>query len=168
MWNARLLAGTEQNTLKEGVVDLQLQHFVRVGLQVAEAVAAAIEEQEDRKYRPVLLRIQSGEKGESPEYRFEGGTVVQVNMLDMDQFTEYWRKPHREQWVVTHCNVRYWKGSDVSYGLAQRREEGKISEIWGPEKLLEIKDLATRTNLASHFFYVFGKGLQDLAHTFFA
>ncbi len=113
---------------------VQFGYEIRQAMQVALAVAEEIENSPRRIVnldwkgfvRPVLLSI----RGKVPTFHFEGGTVVQVHMLDMDQFTEMWRTPHCQDWVVTHVDVRYYPTTS---------KKVKASETWGAEKLLELK-----------------------------
>ena len=95
---------------------IQFSHEVRSAMSVATAVAEEIQ----NGRRPVLLSI-SG-----TTFRFEGGVVVRVNMVDLDQFAECWRD-HYQQWVVTDCEVRRPAGGE------------KVVECWDWVRLLELK-----------------------------
>ena len=119
----------------------QFSFKVRQAMQVASAVAEEIDnntkhgrlfgERCEQEVRPVLLSIQG------TTFRFEGGTVVKVNMIDCDQFTESWRTPHSQDWVVTHADVRYLPYHPGTYTPV----EDKTSEVWGADKLLALKEV---------------------------
>jgi len=117
----------------------QFSFQTRMGMQVGTAVAEEIQNNPEyagsptatNVVRPVLLSF-SG-----TTFRFEGGIVVKVNMIDLDQFTESWRTPHCEDWVVTHVDVRYRPFK--SY--ADNPTDEKTSEVWGAEKLLALKEV---------------------------
>ncbi|MBI4138463.1 MAG: hypothetical protein HY482_02660 [Candidatus Wildermuthbacteria bacterium] len=96
-----------------------------MGANVAYAVA-----EEVAGSRPDLLSI----GGEIPTFRFQGGVVVKVYMVNLDQFTESWRTPHSKDFVVTHCEVRYYPRWVAGYP-----DGNKVSEVWGAEKLLDLK-----------------------------
>ena len=119
----------------------QFSFQTRQAMQVALAIAEEIDnntkhgrpfgERREQEVRPVLLSIQG------TTFRFEGGTVVRVNMIDCDQFTESWRTPHSQDWVVTHADVRYL----LYHPGTHTPVEDKTSEVWGAEKLLELKEV---------------------------
>jgi len=115
----------------------QFSFQIRQAMQVAIAVAEEVQnntrgrsfgERQEREVRPVLLSI----RGTVPTFHFEGGTVVKVQMVDLDQFTESWRTPHIQNWVVTHCEVRYYRRDTHAKGE-------KISEVWEADKLSVLK-----------------------------
>lgn len=97
---------------------ISFSYETRCAFSVATAVAEDI-----LGFRPVALSINAN------TFRFEGGIVVKVSLVDLGQFTEVWRTPKFQQWVVTHCNVRYPSGTETS----------KISEIWDHTRLSELK-----------------------------
>ncbi len=99
---------------------IRFSYETRCSMSVATAVAEEIQ-----GFRPTLLSI-SG-----TTFRFEGGVVIKVNMIDLDKFTEEWRTPHSQQWVVTHC--------DVKYPIAGTETGEKISETWDWDRLVELK-----------------------------
>ena len=101
---------------------------VNFPFQVRQAtnVAYAVAEEVGNGLRPELLSI----AGATPTFRFQGGTVVGVNMVDLDTFTESWRTPHSQDWVVLSVEVRYY---------AHHTDSEKISEVWEAEKLSELK-----------------------------
>ena len=119
----------------------QFSFKVRQAMQVASAVAEEVDnntkhghlfgERREHEVRPVLLSIQG------TTFRFEGGTVVKVNMIDCDQFTESWRTPHVQDWIVTHVEVRYFPYRPGTYSPI----EEKTSEVWEAEKLLKLKEV---------------------------
>jgi len=117
-------------------------------MQVAMAVAEEIENNAWRGYhdfgiwrerheevRPVLLSLQG------TTFRFEGGTVVKVNMVDLSKFQESWRTPKMEEWVVTQITVRYYPVDSTSREmvLRGRRSGQKVEEIWGHDELMALK-----------------------------
>lgn len=95
-------------------------------MQVAMAVAEDIENMGDGGSRPVLLAI----RGLVPTFHFEGGIVVKVHLVGGPRDEE-----GPEGWGVTHCEVRYYPRDGEGNYPPQ-----KISEVWGAEKLLELKE----------------------------
>lgn len=99
---------------------IYFSYETRCAFSVATAVAEEIQ-----GHRPVMLSVSGN------TFRFEGGIVVKVNMIDLDQFTEVWRTPHTQQWVVTHCDVRY--------PVVETETGEKVSETWDWDRLTELK-----------------------------
>ena len=94
-------------------------------IRMAANVAYAVAEDLENGFRPELLSI----SGVTPTFRFQGGVVVRVNMIDLDTFTESWRTPHSQDWIVTSVEVRYYPKNSAE----------KVSEAWGADRLSELK-----------------------------
>lgn len=91
----------------------------RQAMQVAMAVAEELE----RGTRPVLLSIKN------TTFRFEGGAVIKV-YLSGGKYIENGNPPI-EEWMVTHCEVRYYP-RETDY--RKKREE-----VWDAKRLLALK-----------------------------
>lgn len=94
---------------------------IRQAMQVAMAVARS---RGDRN--PCLLGI----RGVVPTFHFEGGLVVKVNLLDVGGFNGQ-RRRYQEEYMVSSVEVRYWGAGDT--------EGVKKVEVWGPERLRELR-----------------------------
>lgn len=101
------------------MIRMNFSFKTRMAMQVAFSVAEEIVCMDGGWRRPVLLSVRSN----GLCFHFEGGTVVKVHLLEVGEYAE--------EYVVTHVDVRYYAG---------KRSEGKISEIWEAEKLLELKE----------------------------
>lgn len=116
----------------------QFSFKTRQAMAVATAVAEEIENNPaysgsptaTNAVRPTLLSICG------TTFRFEGGTVINVHMVDMDTFTtESWCTPHMQDWVVTHADVRYRPYRPY----ADSPLGDKISQTWEANKLSDLK-----------------------------
>lgn len=111
---------------------VQFSFQVRQAMTVATAVAEEVENnsQLEKKFcekryelRPVLLSV-SG-----MTFRFEGGTVVKVHLVDLNE--ERTKLP--QEWVVTHVEIRY--------RTLSLYDGDQISETWGADKLDRLKEI---------------------------
>lgn len=103
---------------------IQFPYSIRVAMGVADLVARAVRPE----LCPSLLSIRG--KSNLPVFHYELGTVVQVEMFDLDILTETWRMPHRQDWVITGVGVRYRRGGSGH----------KTEEFWGVTKLSQLRD----------------------------
>lgn len=111
----------------------------RQSMQVAIAIAEEIENNTaygrefcarcEHEKRPVLLSV----KGNT--FRFEGGTVVKVNLIELSQFDESWRNDP-EAWVVTHASVRFYERDSSCFSVSDQ----KVEQMWDHKKLSALKE----------------------------
>lgn len=86
---------------------------IRQALSVADALSATIK----KCGKPACLSIKESHKKLkggtiiSITARYEGGTVVKVELIDISLYDENLRDCH-EDWVVTQALVRYWDGGE--------------------------------------------------------
>lgn len=110
---------------------VQFRFEDRQAMQVAVAIAEEIQNnialgrqfgtRREHESRPVLLSI----NGDC--YRFEGGIVVKVNLIELSQ----------QEWVVTHATVRFYE-LDKSFS---RVSDQKVEQVWDHDKLLSLKEV---------------------------
>lgn len=115
----------------------------RQGLQVASALAEEIEnklQHPDRNFkvfsRPVLLSVKDS------EFRFEGGTVINVELYNVGE--------EREDWVVYRAKARYYV-----YDPNWNRSEEKTVKVWEADNLVQLKE--TR-----HWYHPHVRSIDDI------
>jgi len=74
--------------------------------------------------RPVMLSITG------TTFRFEGGIVVKVHLVDVGRFSP-------ADYRVSGVDIRYYRMNP--HNLRPVEGEGKRTEVWGVEKLLALK-----------------------------
>lgn len=97
---------------------IQFSFKIRCAMEVAQIVAKEISLREDGGC-PHLLSI----RGTVPTFHYEGGTVVKIHMVDLEQ-------DDREDWIVTKIAIRYWETTG----------DEKASVVWEDEKILALRE----------------------------
>jgi len=150
---------------------VQFNFEIRQAMQVATAVAEEVlnntvygndfDTIPGDGIRPVLLSVAGPTHSElgNPErtvsattFRFEGGVVVTINMIDMDQFTESWRTSHTQNFVVTSASIRFYALDPES---CSRIADTKEEQTWSAEKLAAL-------NIRRSWWHPHVTGLTDI------
>lgn len=123
-------------------MNIQFPFRIRLGMDVAYAIGEEVETNmrcghpfgftEGPAIRPTLISIRKA--GDKDVFHFEGGTVVSLRLVDLNSFPSYSHGDNQplQEWILVSANVRY-------YPNCRYVGDGKISETWGSEKLLQLK-----------------------------
>ena len=115
-------------------MSIYLNNRTRNGLSVSQSIADEILNGYNKGYRNIDWHEGAYDAGHAilinicPDklrFSFEGGTVVTPHLINLCEYDQTFADELREHWVVTYCDVKYYKT------VNSEPVGDKVSERWG-------------------------------------